>query len=160
MFRNAPPEIAYYQDDIYAFSQRFMKLYAAQKEAYKRIITYNLVFEPTKAATNYPKLQVLGHIVTAGGFRTPALSRISAIFKLSKQLILANLEPMVNDPTTDIQKSKTDVRGIIKLIRNKLDGIEEGFVFRSDIGHVSHLMEQATSPENLSQMYIGWAPFL
>ena len=35
---------------------------------------------------NYPKLQVLGHIVTAGGFRTPAPSRIAAILDLSEEL--------------------------------------------------------------------------
>ena len=45
-----------------------------------------MVFEPTKAVINYPKLQVLGHIVTAGGFRTPAPSKLSAIFELSEVL--------------------------------------------------------------------------
>ena len=45
-----------------------------------------MVFEPTKAVINYLKLQVLGHIVIAGGFRTLAPSRISAILELSEVL--------------------------------------------------------------------------
>lgn len=48
----------------------------------------------------------------------------------------------------------------METINSKLLGIENGSVFETVSGHVSYLIECATCPENLSKMYIGWAPFL
>ena len=55
---------------------------------------------------------------------------------------------------------RQEAGNVIKTIRNKLDGIEESSLLRSDTGQVSYLIESATNPDNLSKMYVGWAPFL
>jgi hypothetical protein len=83
VFVNAPKEIAKYQDDVYGFTKDFMTLLATHRETYRRVILHHLVLEPTKAIINFPKFQVLGHIVTSGGFRTPAPHRVAAILELS-----------------------------------------------------------------------------
>ena len=86
VFVNAPKEIAKYQDDVYGFTKDFMTLLSTHRETYRRVILHHLVLEPTKAIINFPKFQVLGHIVTSGGFRTPAPHRVTAILELSDQL--------------------------------------------------------------------------
>ena len=48
----------------------------------------------------------------------------------------------------------------MKTIKNKLEGIEESSLLRSDAGQVACLIESATNPDNLSRMYVGWAPFM
>lgn len=45
-------------------------------------------------------------------------------------------------------------------VREKLLGVEEGGVQLSEAGQVRFLLQAATSPENLSQMYIGWQPWV
>ncbi|NBO94055.1 MAG: RNA-directed DNA polymerase, partial [Planctomycetia bacterium] len=86
VFEGAPKTIAKYQDDVFNFAPDFDSLLAAHHETYIRVAKYNLVLEPVKAVMNYPLLQVLGHIITSGGFRTPAPHRIAAILELSEHM--------------------------------------------------------------------------
>lgn len=77
--------------------------------------------------------------------------------KKSKRLILAYLEPFITDPVNELHVSSVK---IIETIKNKLSGIEDGSCLQHEAGHVASLIESATNIDNLSKMYIGWAPYL
>lgn len=82
--------------------------------------------------------------------------------KHSKQTLIANLEPLINDPIKELSRTNDNlaVQKIMTIIKSKLDGLEDGSFFRSNSGHVLYLIESATNVDNLCRMYKGWAPFL
>lgn len=52
------------------------------------------------------------------------------------------------------------MENVMSVIKNKLNGLEDGSIFQSDDGHVQYLIDMSINIENLSNMYVGWAPFL
>ncbi|KAI5293670.1 serine/threonine-protein kinase M1, partial [Ascosphaera atra] len=91
------------------------------------------------------------------------------LLRESDDSLLPILETFVYDPTTDFlaPKHKAAVKvpstpqEMLESVRNKLRGYLPGeSVALSVEGHVDELIMQASSEKNLSQMYIGWAPWL
>jgi serine-protein kinase ATM len=54
-----------------------------------------------------------------------------------------------------------DAERVLLRIRQKLEGIESGEGEASGVeGQVRRLIQEATDPDRLSRMYVGWAPFV
>ena len=101
------------------------------------------------------------------------------LMRKQKDILVASLRPFIFDPLVDWvkedKKRKTDTGEVVnetavetlKNIENRLNGlIESKKSSRSTInmplsvaGQVRHLINEATSHENLSQMYIGWGSY-
>lgn len=60
--------------------------------------------------------------------------------------------------TVSSQKNKIAER-ILYQIKQKLSGYENNSEL-STLGQVNYLINQATSAENLCQIYVGWQPYL
>ena len=98
---------------------------------------------------------------------------------------MAALRPFLDDPLADwVKESKTNKKmptgemfnekaiETLKVIENKLNGLVESKNRNSKTatssinlplsvaGQVQYLIDEATSYENLSQMFTGWAPYL
>lgn len=56
------------------------------------------------------------------------------------------------------EKNKIAER-ILYQIKQKLSGFENNSQL-STVGQINYLINQATSAENLSQIYVGWQPYL
>jgi len=52
------------------------------------------------------------------------------------------------------------LKGLIDDKKHATDNLSSGHIPLSVAGQVDHLIKEATSYENLSQMYHGWAPYL
>jgi phosphatidylinositol kinase/protein kinase (PI-3 family) len=98
-----------------------------------------------------------------------------------KDVLMSALRPFYFDPLLDWvaegKHRKTDTGEVVnkkavetlKSIENRLNGLVEykKKIARTNInmplsvaGQVQHLIKEATSHENLSQMYLGWASYL
>lgn len=143
-------------------------------------VDFNCLFEKGKSLEIPEKVpfrltqnltSAFGSSGNIGEFHSQCTKVIKSL-KININLIIANLEPMINDPTTDLMvfanKDRTinqmtykkDVNYVMSRIKDKLSGLEDKLIFKTDHSQVTHLIEQATNPELLSRMYIGWAPFL
>ncbi|KAI5170720.1 serine/threonine-protein kinase ATR [Nematocida sp. LUAm3] len=72
-----------------------------------------------------------------------------------KSLIVANLQGFVHDPVGEWRGRNNAQKAaeVIEKIEKKLD-------FDDEVGKADSLIEESTSLKNLSEIYIGWLPFL
>ncbi|KAI8902434.1 hypothetical protein BC833DRAFT_639508 [Globomyces pollinis-pini] len=94
------------------------------------------------------------------------------VLRANRELLMSVLETFLHDPLCEWSKSKnhkneeTEVQNpkaikSLAVIDRKLQGcIVTARLPLSVEGQVDELICQATNPENLCQMYIGWAPYL
>jgi len=92
------------------------------------------------------------------------------VLRSNEETLMTVLETFIHDPAVDmIKKSKRagaakipeTPETILESINNKLQGFFQGdSVPLSVEGQVGVLLREATKPENLCAMYIGWCPFL
>lgn len=99
-------------------------------------------------------LDALGIIGTEGTFKKS--SEVTLALMRKNEVALMNvIETIMYDRNMDhsIQKA-------LKVLRNKIRGIDpqDGLVL-SVAGQTETLIQEATSEDNLSKMYIGWLPF-
>lgn len=99
-------------------------------------------------------LDALGIIGTEGTFKKS--SEVTLALMRKNEVALMNvIETIIYDRNMDhsIQKA-------LKVLRNKIRGIDpqDGLVL-SVAGQTETLIQEATSEDNLSKMYIGWLPF-
>jgi len=129
-------------------------------------------------------VQAMGPTGTEGPFRI-ACEVSLGLMRKQKDDLMAALRPFLDDPLADwVKESKTNKRmttgemfnekaiETLKVIENKLNGLVESKNRNSKTasssinlplsvaGQVQYLIDEATSYENLSQMFTGWAPFL
>ncbi|KAI9796181.1 MAG: hypothetical protein M1825_000866 [Sarcosagium campestre] len=92
----------------------------------------------------------------------------SMILRQNEDTLLTILETFLYDPTTDFLGKKKRATAnvpetpqeVLDSVRSKVRGLLPGeSVPLSVEGHVEELIQQATSAENLSAMYIGWCAF-
>ncbi|ORY51967.1 hypothetical protein BCR33DRAFT_404224 [Rhizoclosmatium globosum] len=119
---------------------------------------------------------------TEGVFRKACETSLH-VLRANRESLLAVLETFIHDPLCEWNKQRAST-GVQRLggaaakelqreaeneeavkhltkIETKLKGIpKQGLVPLSIEGQVQELIAEATSPQNLSVMYIGWAPFL
>ena len=91
------------------------------------------------------------------------------ILRNNEDTLMTVLETFLYDPTTDFiggkrrknsEKVPETPEGVLENIRNKVRGMLEGeSVPLSVDGYAQKLIEEATDPWNLCQMYIGWCAF-
>ncbi|KAI9757305.1 MAG: hypothetical protein M4579_003516 [Chaenotheca gracillima] len=90
------------------------------------------------------------------------------ILRQNENTLLTIMETFVYDPTTDfIGKKKRSIPGVpgtpqevLDSVQSKVRGLLRGESVPLSIeGHVDELIRQATDPQNLSSMYIGWCAF-
>lgn len=96
----------------------------------------------------------LGIVRTEGTFKKSSEVTISVM--RNNELALMNvIETIVYDRNMD-----ESIKSALKVVKNKVRGMDEndGLVL-SVAGQVEVLIQEATSKENLSNMYIGWLPF-
>ncbi|KAI4170794.1 MAG: hypothetical protein LQ343_004683 [Gyalolechia ehrenbergii] len=93
----------------------------------------------------------------------------TGILRQHEDTLMTILETFLYDPTTDfIGKKKKQVsrvpdtpEGVLDSVRNKVRGLLPAeSVPLSVEGYVDELIMQATNPERLATMYIGWCAFL
>ncbi|KAI4730691.1 hypothetical protein E4T49_01590 [Aureobasidium sp. EXF-10728] len=103
-----------------------------------------------------------------GPFRKSAELTLG-LLRQHQDTLMNILETFLHDPTTDfIGKKKRTTPGVPDTPQEVLDSISgklKGFLRGETVplsveGHVSALIQQATDPWNLCQMYIGWCAFL
>ena len=100
------------------------------------------------------------------------------LMRKQKDVLMSALRPFYFDPLLDWKgkTSKTESGEVVntmavntlKTIENKLSGlisvsektVNPNSLALSVAGQVQYLIKEATSHENLSKMYIGWAPYL
>ena len=70
--------------------------------------------------------------------------------------IILNHNTSCTSSTSDLITKEAD-RALMR-IKEKLEGREEGVVL-SEAGHVAYLIQTATDPELLCQMYVGWQAY-
>jgi serine/threonine-protein kinase ATR len=117
-------------------------------------------------------VDALGIYGTEGPFKK--CSEVSmAVLQRNKELLMSVLETFLHDPLCEWSRNKArkllpDGSGCNPLAVKSLTTIErklQGYVHATRLpmstsGQVEYLIQQATDPENLSRMYIGWASFL
>ena len=82
VFAKTPEDISVYQDDIFNHTIGIERHLEMQQLTYDRMRANCLVFKMSKARLNYPRLKILGHIITQAG-RAPDPSKIKAILDLA-----------------------------------------------------------------------------
>jgi FKBP12-rapamycin complex-associated protein len=127
---------------------------AMQRESYPEKVPFRLTRMLVGA------LEVTG---TDGIFRN-ACENVLAIIRRKEEQILGLARALIDDPFVKDGKEKRNGQVIWKRIQDKLTGKD----FREEDGEdtqktpeeqVSRLIEQATSKDNLCEMFIGWVPF-
>ncbi|KAJ5076228.1 serine/threonine-protein kinase atr [Anaeramoeba ignava] len=89
-----------------------------------------------------------------------------SIFRRNQKALINVLETFVYDPlvewTKNQQNQQENESGVrtLKRINERLQGRENAGVAWSVEGQVDLLISNATSPNNLARMFIGWMPFL
>ncbi|TKA77849.1 hypothetical protein B0A55_05162 [Friedmanniomyces simplex] len=87
----------------------------------------------------------------------------------NRDTLMTVLETFLYDPTTDfVGKKKRNTAGVPETPQEILDSVEgrlKGMLRGENVplgveGYVDALIQEATSYENLAQMYIGWCAFL
>jgi phosphatidylinositol kinase/protein kinase (PI-3 family) len=122
-------------------------------------------------------VDALGAAGYEGVFRKSAEATLQ-LLRQYEEMLMTNLETFLHDPIVDWsvkrkQRSSNKRRMIhglmaarspeeaLSSIQHKIKGIRyQESIPLSVSGQVEYLLLQATSDENLSKMYIGWAPFL
>lgn len=120
----------------------------------------------------------MGPLKVEGVFRK-SCEVVMEVFREQRNVFLSVLRPFVFDPLVEWEKNKhgrnqlphieageadnDQAKEIMKYIRNRLNGtarnsMKEINTEYSVKAHVNYLLEEAQSPENLCQMFPGWAP--
>ena len=82
VFARVPGSITVYQDDIFVHTVGIKSHLECQQIAYDRMRANSLVFKMSKSRLNYPRLKILGHVLTSKG-RAPDPEKIRAILDLA-----------------------------------------------------------------------------
>ena len=82
VFARVPGSITVYQDDIFVHTKGIKRHLEMQELSYERMRANLLVFKVSKSRLNYPRLKILGHIITSRG-RAPDPEKIQAILDLA-----------------------------------------------------------------------------
>jgi serine/threonine-protein kinase ATR len=93
------------------------------------------------------------------------------VLRSNRELLMSVLETFLHDPLCEWNKQKGNrtfsdgenpmAIKSLKTIDKKLSGFaQQSIISLSIAGQVDELLSMATNPQNLAQMYIGWAPFL
>lgn len=104
-----------------------------------------------------------------GPFRKSAEVTLK-VLRQHEDTLMTIMETFLYDPTADFMgshKKKKSVPGVpetpaevLEMVRNKLRGFKHGEKVPLSIeGYVDDLIDQARSPQNLAEMYIGWCAF-
>lgn len=122
-------------------------------------------------------VQAMGPTGTDGPFKITCEVALGLMRK-QKDVLMSALRPFYFDPLLDWKgkTSKIETGEVVntmavetlKKIENKLNGLVSSSGSKavnlnmplSVAGQVQYLIKEATSHENLSQMYLGWAPYL
>lgn len=99
-------------------------------------------------------LDALGIIGTEGTFKKSSEVTL-ALMRRNEVALMNVIETIMYDRNMD-----HSIQNALKVLRNKIRGIDpqDGLVL-SVAGQTETLIQEATSEENLSKMYIGWLPF-
>ncbi|WVW85570.1 hypothetical protein I302_107608 [Kwoniella bestiolae CBS 10118] len=130
----------------------------------------NILFDGLSGDTVHVDLNCLFDKLTCcpGVFRKAAEITM-AILRTNSDSLMSVLEAFVHDPLIEWiksgrSKSERDIKASadrnLKPIKAKLRGVMEESTGQSVPSQVEALIKEATSPTNLSAMYIGWAPWL
>ena len=149
-------------------------------------VDLNCLFEKGKALKvpevvpfrlTHNMVQAMGPTGTEGPFKITCEIALGLMRK-QKDVLMSALRPFYFDPLLDWKgkTSKTEAGEVVntmavetlKTIENKLNGLISSFGSKtvnmnmplSVAGQVQYLIKEATSHENLSKMYLGWAPYL
>jgi serine/threonine-protein kinase ATR len=113
----------------------------------------------------------MGIIGTEGTF-SAAAKLVMETLRTKKQKVIAVLHTFVNDPLVEWQRGNREVKAsektaeyqaklTLREIERRLSGLaEDRSAVRSPECVVRGLIAQATDPKLLSQMYVGWQPYL
>lgn len=88
-----------------------------------------------------------------------------SVLRANSESLMCVLESFIHDPLLEWSKkgkgqpSTLLAASSMNIIEKKLGGVVQGVVPLSIEGQVSQLILDASSNENLSQMYIGWAAY-
>lgn len=153
-------------------------------------VDLNCLFEKGKDLTvpeivpfrlTHNMVQAMGPTGTEGPFKI-ACQVALGLMRNQKDILMSALRPFVFDPllewVPDGKHKKSETGELnnekavetLKAIENKLSGLIEAKRKKASknsinlplsvAGQVQYLIKEATSEENLSQMYLGWAPYL
>ena len=70
-FADRPSTVDVFQDDVSVHARSFYELLRSQEYVYEKIISLGITLKMSKAHVNMARTRVLGHLVTAGGFKIP-----------------------------------------------------------------------------------------
>ena len=70
-FSDRPATVDPFQDDISVHAKSFYELLTSQDYIYNKVIDLGITVKMSKAHINMARTRVLGHLVTAGGYRIP-----------------------------------------------------------------------------------------
>lgn len=100
----------------------------------------------------------MGVLGVEGPFRRTA-EVVLGVLRANRDSLMSVLETFIHDPTLDHNARQGDERDTVVSalaeIERVISGRHEGVVLSVE-GQVQQLIEEATSNENLAQMYIGW----
>jgi len=97
------------------------------------------------------------------------------VMRQNQDTLLSVLETFIHDPLVEWSRSKAvntkfsqapvkapaDAESAVKQVRGKLQGTERGNSGALSVeGQVADLLKEATNPENLKKMFVGWAAYL
>jgi serine/threonine-protein kinase ATR len=95
-----------------------------------------------------------------GNFRVSAEKTLK-VLRGNRDLLMNVLDSFVHDPLVEWTSANLDSKLIMSTIDNRLKGkFSSESLPLSVEGQVQLLIEEATSPDNLSRMYIWWTPWM
>lgn len=138
-------------------------------------IDLNLIFDQGKALTISEKVpfrmtqNIQQAIIAEGEYSYKlAMEKFFNALKESKENLLVFMDILQNEPLqrwkaiqkiAQIETMFSDYKSILERLKNKLNGIEDGFVL-SNSAHVQYLIQKATDIANLVSIYPGWSPWM
>ncbi|EGG23657.1 protein kinase [Cavenderia fasciculata] len=112
-------------------------------------------------------LDMLGVLGVEGPFRICCENAVR-VMRENREALLGVVESVVHDPLWGKNNQK-EPRDIMSKVNNELQGYSNYKNFNSSgnmglplsiEGQVNSLIQEATDPVNLSEMYVGWSPYL
>jgi len=138
-------------------------------------VDFNCLFDKAKTL-NVPECvpfrltqnfeDAMGVLKTEGVFSNCSI-RVMETLRSKKQQLVSVLQTFVHDPLLEWKKGNTVQSGAVSLAKLTLKEVERRLTGFSDDKstiyspecQVKELIKQATSIENLAQMYVGWQPY-
>ena len=132
-------------------------------------IDFDCLFEKGKTL---PTPEIVPFRLTQNMVDVMSISGVEGLFRISCEVtgsilreneapLMNNLETLLYDPLLD-WRTQQDPQDHLRTVRRKIRGLmdeKEGLPMNIN-GQVDVLIQEATSTENLSQMYGGWAPYI